>query len=59
MHARGWERQMVQSLDSSSANLAAQGLTCNCFGVPQERRASCCLALPASRAKRPDLAIYS
>jgi hypothetical protein len=53
------ERQMVQSLDSSSSNLAARGLACDCFGVPQERRTSCCLALPASRAKRPDLAIYS
>jgi hypothetical protein len=50
---------MVQSLDSSSATGAAPSLACDCFGVPQPPRTSCCLEIPESRVRRPDLAIYS
>lgn len=50
---------MAQSLDFSRAKVPLQGLACDCFGVPQRRRTSCCLELPESRLKRPDLAIYN
>ena len=46
-------------LDFSRLKVARQGLACGCFGVPQRRRASCCLEVPENKLKRPDLAIYS